>query len=450
MSELNSVDTALLEIIAEMKDGKIIKAYNNDSSRYLDYQLENKIYLRANGDVTLNDTLKTSLKHRDDAIVVRSHKRFLNNAEDSANVLQVGKDSHWKVYSETPYADNFGSGVSKTGNSTAKDLNSDSFAVWGWDGKSEIKGNTNLYIFKYNPTITFTADDGGTREEGTSIDPVGYTYQNEMDGKFLGNFLDGYNVLFMNREGMKKGGTASLGYPATAPVGTYAIDLTDTGTAKVWGYNIVEKPGVLTIIEPPQTSDQMSTEKTPAAATTASGTIEDGMVLPEVKPQLDPLSTSNLTGTASYTTQTAQGPSADRVLGLQSAELPFFNEKRGTVKLYGTYDVTSTPDKVTMKPTAKVLPEPEQPKNQYREYEKEIATEDGSAKFLITYNGSTLDIYPTDEASKALLVTGDEKKNVALESQALYEAFSHMGITLDDLDGVYTHFEETRGRSFRS
>ena len=46
--------------------------------------------------------------------------------------------------------------------------------------------------------------------------------------------------------------------------------------------------------------------------------------------------------------------------------------------------------------------------------------------------------------------TGDEKKNVALESQALYEAFSHMGITLDDLDGVYTHFEETRGRSFRS
>ena len=32
--------------VAEMKDGRIIRAYNNDSSRYLDYQLENKIYLR--------------------------------------------------------------------------------------------------------------------------------------------------------------------------------------------------------------------------------------------------------------------------------------------------------------------------------------------------------------------------------------------------------------------
>ena len=32
--------------VAEMKDGRIVKAYNNDSSRYLDYQLENKIYLR--------------------------------------------------------------------------------------------------------------------------------------------------------------------------------------------------------------------------------------------------------------------------------------------------------------------------------------------------------------------------------------------------------------------
>ena len=32
--------------VAEMKDGRIVKAYNNDSSRYLDYQLENKLYLK--------------------------------------------------------------------------------------------------------------------------------------------------------------------------------------------------------------------------------------------------------------------------------------------------------------------------------------------------------------------------------------------------------------------
>ena len=34
------------DYIAEIKDGKIVKAYDNDSSGYLDYQLENRIYLK--------------------------------------------------------------------------------------------------------------------------------------------------------------------------------------------------------------------------------------------------------------------------------------------------------------------------------------------------------------------------------------------------------------------
>ena len=448
-----------------------------------------KIYLRANGDVTLNDTLKTSLKHRDDAIVVRSHKRFLNNAEDSANVLQVGKDSHWKVYSETPYADNFGSGVSETGNSTAKDLNSDSFAVWGWDGKSEIKGNTNLYIFKYNPTITFTADDGGTREEGTSIDPVGYTYQNEMDGKFQNAFLDGYNVLFMNREGMKDATTVAYkeladgtldkstdGYSDQAKAGDYKTLMANYKAAEKWGYTVKDESGKLVITakaepepdpeptpnpEPTPTPEPTpSPEPTPTPGPTPNPTPTSGPEPASVterpaetrsynvnlveKPQVDSLSTSNLAGTAFYTTQMAQGASADRVLGLQSAELPFFNKKNGVVKLYGTYDVTVDPDKVKMEPTAKVLPEPEQEqaRAQYREYDKELTTAAGTAKFRLTYNGTTLDIHPTDAASMAILTAGDGTKNVEVESQALFAAFNEMGITLDDLDGVYTHFEK--------
>ncbi|MBE6084842.1 MAG: hypothetical protein E7203_05135 [Selenomonas ruminantium] len=50
--------------------------------------------------------------------------------------------------------------------------------------------------------------------------------------------------------------------------------------------------------------------------------------------------------------------------------------------------------------TAKVLPEPDQPKNQYREYEKELTTPTGVAKFMMTYNGSTFDIYPADNTAK--------------------------------------------------
>ena len=170
------------------------------------------------------------------------------------------------------------------------------------------------------------------------------------------------------------------------------------------------------------------------------------------KPQLDALTTSNLTGTATIAQgQNAQGPSIDRVLGLQSAELPFFNEKKGVVKLYGTYDVTVDPDKVKMEPTAKVLPEPEQEqaRAQYREYDKELTTAAGTAKFRLTYNGTTLDIYPTDAASMAILTAGDGTKNVEVESQALFAAFKEMGITLDDLDGVYTHFSNRRDHSFR-
>ena len=91
--------------------------------------------------------------------------------------------------------------------------------------------------------------------------------------------------------------------------------------------------------------------------------------------------------------------------------------------------------------TAKVLPEPDQPKNQYREYEKELTIPAGVAKFMMTYNGSTFDIYPVDNMAKKMLLAGDAAKNVDVESQALFAAFKEMGITLDDLDGVYTHFD---------
>mgnify|MGYP002869195954 CR=1 FL=1 len=79
-----------------------------------------------------------------------------------------------------------------------------------------------------------------------------------------------------------------------------------------------------------------------------------------------------------------------------------------------------------------------------------VGKNDAGYQIFMVYNGSTLDIYPMDAASKALLVAGDGKKNVEVESKALFEAFNHMGITLDDLDGVYTHFESLQASSFRN
>ena len=469
----------------------------------------NLISLSGNN-VTLGNKLTSNAQDTDSAIEIFAQNKFVNQAGKDVMQLGTKSNSHWKVYSNTPYEDAFG------------DLNSENFAEWGWSGKTSTAAEGNRYIFKYTPKLTFTADDV-TKVYGEEISHTGYMVENEMDGKFLNNFLDGYNVLFMNRDGMKKADTISEGYPATAEVNTYVINLINTDAAKAWEYKIVEKPGTLTIVDktpektaeeteesdsPEETPQEPETPKTPEVTPQQPEKPKTPEVTPqqpevpktpevtpqqpevpktpevtpqepempktpevtpqepempktpdksavtvpgELKPQLDAHFANTINGTASYTESDRQtAPGADRVLGLQSAELPFFREENGRVKLYGTYDVSVDPDKVKMEPTAKVLPEPDQPKNQYREYEKDLVTKAGTAKFKMTYNGSTFDIYPVDKTSKYILAAGDAAKNVEVESQALYAAFKEMGITLDDLDGVYTHFDSKKEvQSFR-
>jgi hypothetical protein len=302
------------------------------------------------------------------------------------------------------------------------DLNSNQFALWSWNGQDSVATAKDMYIFKATPTVTYTAFDK-TKRYGETLTDMGYgnsyAVKNSLSGQYTQNFKDGIDADFMVRKtldgAVTDGVTTSAGYPSTAYVGIYDIDVKGSNVATAWGYDIVDKTAKLTV-----------TGNNPE----------------DVKPQLDPHDTTNVDGSASYTTAPQQaGPGADRVLGLQSAELPFFREENGQTKLYGTYDVSVDPDKVKMEPTAKVLPEPDQPKNQYREYEKELTTPTGVAKFVMTYNGSTFDIYPADNTAKKMLVAGDAAKNVDVESQALFAAFKEMGITLDDLDGVYTHFD---------
>ena len=72
------------------------------------------------------------------------------------------------------------------------------------------------------------------------------------------------------------------------------------------------------------------------------------------------------------------------------------------------------------------------------------AANDESGESMAETEGSTFDIYPADGSAKALLVAGDAAKNVDVSSQALFAAFKEMGITLDDLDGVYTHFSSKK------
>lgn len=441
-------------------------------------QAVNKIALTAGRDVTLHNTL-TAGAHSEDAIVIRAQERFLNRAADSAHVLNVDKENggHWKVYSYMPYEEKEINGKIVQGD-VLGELNSGQFAEWGKDYKSEASGKGDLFIFKYNPTLTFKAND--PKKEfyyvGDSVDHVGYTVENELAGKFTGNFLDGLmydgskNALLVDknvREKLSQVDTYSDGYaPGSAKPGTTITVVYGEGkdikTAEIaQGYKNEMIPVAVQVKNRTVTPEPVKPE--PVTSDESANTPVEPVISPETepfvpeiadepqrrivnlveKPQIDSLTTKNIAGSASYVSQWHKdGASIDRVLGLQSAELPVFNEKHGKVELYGTYDVTVDPDKVKMKPTAKVLPEPDQPENQYREYERELTTSKGAGRFRLTYNGSTFDIYPADAEAAAILAAGDGTKNVEVESQALFAAFNEMGITLDDLNGVYTHFEK--------
>lgn len=103
--------------VAEMKDGKIIKAYSNDSSRYLDYQLENKIYLKdmavhkgfsrddVNVDVYSDDERQADIK-----VVLRGNNLYINTGgrfnvvDESANIEMV--DDHYTAMDERYFEDN--------------------------------------------------------------------------------------------------------------------------------------------------------------------------------------------------------------------------------------------------------------------------------------------------------------------------------------------------------
>ena len=175
------------------------------------------------------------------------------------------------------------------------------------------------------------------------------------------------------------------------------------------------------------------------------------------KPDIDPHNPSNLDGSGSWTSNMGNHgvPGVERVAGLASAELPFFKVEAGQVSHYGTYDVAADPDKVRLEPTGKRLPEPNQPKTQYREYTKALTTTDGTGMFRMVYDGSTFNITPVDDGALtfnitpvddgalALMRMGDVKNNVELSAEALHAGFSEMGILLEDLDGVYVHFDST-------
>lgn len=124
----------------------------------------------------------------------------------------------------------------------------------------------------------------------------------------------------------------------------------------------------------------------------------------------------------------------------EKKSIPFFKVLDGKVTNYGTFDVESMPEKVEITPSGLRLPEPDQPKTQYREYTTSLALPGGDGTYRLVYNGVSFDIHPVDAAALQLLEAGDPKKNEELSEAALYTGFQKMGLGLEDLKAVYVRF----------
>ncbi|MBQ3369604.1 MAG: ABC transporter ATP-binding protein/permease [Mogibacterium sp.] len=105
------------DYVAEIKDGKIVSIYDNNTSRSLDYQLENKIYLKdmefhkelRQDDVSIDvysDTERLTdikLVVRDNTIYISTGEK-LNVADNNTNVELI--DDHYTVIDETIFEEN--------------------------------------------------------------------------------------------------------------------------------------------------------------------------------------------------------------------------------------------------------------------------------------------------------------------------------------------------------
>ena len=170
------------------------------------------------------------------------------------------------------------------------------------------------------------------------------------------------------------------------------------------------------------------------------------------KPQTNELMTSAvaLKGNADVvlSQKTAKVDGVDKVAGLMDGRLPLFKFTGSQVIPCGMFDISSTPDSVTM--TASKISEtdmsaamemPELEVNQYREYDRMLDTVDGAAAFKLTYNGASFDIYPNDNQAMALLEKGEETNNVNVGAAALSAAFGEMGLSLEEMQVICVHMD---------
>jgi filamentous hemagglutinin family protein len=456
-----------------------------------DVTAQNKISFNAGNNVNLNGALKAG-SNENGAVQISAGDAFINNV--GANVIDT--NGTWQVYSETPENDFFNG------------LYSENTAVWKADGTVDNNGK-NTYSFKYQPTLTVTANDV-TKTYGDVSTGDGYKVTSNLADK--NNKDEDLSKVFMDTTLAPKSfvegvNLTSDGFASLASVADYDIKVTASGKN---GYGLAFNGGKLTVnpkdvnlnyggyeivdsrikvLDGTPSYDSQIVDGDTTAPKVSYGTTglgdglsygvdyyvngekissgdtvgnyrfnyDDSTVIrldnPEnYKPQTNELMTSAvaLKGNADVelSQKTAKVDGVDKVAGLMDGRLPLFKFAGSQVIPCGMFDISSTPDSVTM--TASKISEtdmsaamemPELEVNQYREYDRMLDTVDGAAAFKLTYNGASFDIYPNDNQATALLEKGEETNNVNVGAAALSAAFGEMGLSLEEMQVICVHMD---------
>ncbi len=135
------------------------------------------------------------------------------------------------------------------------------------------------------------------------------------------------------------------------------------------------------------------------------------------------------------------------VANLNATEIAMFSVTGGSYRGFGSYTLTETANGLRMKPSAKRTPAPERQNSVRRVSTGQIALNGATGEFVLAYDGTALDVYPSSAAEKGMLQNINTKamENIAL--QAASNAMQSLGVLLADMKGICVHADETMAES---
>ena len=304
--------------------------------------------------------------------------------------------------------------------------NSNNLARWGTGFEDGYTSGLNQYVFRNRPMITVAANDF-IKPYATVTTGAGVRYSTDIEGRYTDYFTDGTLRGDAIRAQLLDGNPqlGSDGFARYAAAGDYDINVDATGLTAKTGYDIATVKGVVTVDDTDFRNSLEANNQDRAAVTT-----------------------SNIAGNGNILQGAAGLSGVDRVLGLTEGTLAFSQISKKQITGTVSYDIKVTPDEVQVTKSAKQGKRAAVGKaNQYRGLSRNIPVNGQEATFDLTYDGSTLNIYPTDDASKAMLRAGAANDNVEVTAKALHTSFQEMGLELDDLDSVAVHLDATEAES---